>query len=625
MVNNTAKLAAIFGCRAILTCASIALTITLFLPMLLADSYSWLHSDNAINVLKSYIEQQAKEQGYILNVKGLDYNLPEGRISIDNMDVHYASRKLLQMRGIEIDVSIGELVSWDVNVGATIGELIFENQTSSSMPYVLNNISTDVRANFADVISGAAKAKALYKNRQIAISTNFLIEEDLLKASNVVMSAPDFQGSGAVAVLLSNNLMRGGISGQLDELSFYEHLVGVGHELHDTDFNVTFSPVVGKQSILVDVRAKSYESKEYLISMNDIGLNASLVGAKLNIDSLRAINAEGGEIRVSGDYDLANGVVDISLKANDFYISHMDIAKGIVSADLSFKGKGTYYLLSGDVLVDNMNIKLPNNFSQSVAELNIQTVSSHSDNKPQDAMQDITLDVDVDAPKQIFVRGWGLDAEFGGKVKAHGSLSNPEFDGAIDLKRGRYEAFGKKFKIFKARLNFSGTIPPSPKFDLLAETKTGEITAQVGIKGNVLSPVIEFYSIPPLPEDEVLAHILFGEGVENISPFQAVKLAQTLQKFTGHGGGVSAFDPVELLRTTAGFDELRFDTDQNGNASVGAGKHLSDKVYVEVEAGSGTGSGQANIEIELTPHITLESQIGQNAQGGAGIFWKWDY
>ena len=70
---------------------------------------------------------------------------------------------------------------------------------------------------------------------------------------------------------------------------------------------------------------------------------------------------------------------------------------------------------------------------------------------------------------------------------------------------------------------------------------------------------------------------------------------------------------------------MRFETDEDGETRVGAGKYLSDKVYLEFETGSDEDSGAANIEVEIAPNIVIESEIGQDARGGAGIFWKRDY
>ena len=121
-----------------------------------------------------------------------------------------------------------------------------------------------------------------------------------------------------------------------------------------------------------------------------------------------------------------------------------------------------------------------------------------------------------------------------------------------------------------------------------------------------------------------MSHILFGQDMDKISPFQAVQLAQAMQRFSGVGGG-SSFDPMGMLRSATGLDDIRVETDEEGQATVGAGKYLTDKVYLEFEAGSEEDSGNANVQVELTPNITVESEVGQDARAGAGVFWKWDY
>jgi autotransporter translocation and assembly factor TamB len=58
---------------------------------------------------------------------------------------------------------------------------------------------------------------------------------------------------------------------------------------------------------------------------------------------------------------------------------------------------------------------------------------------------------------------------------------------------------------------------------------------------------------------------------------------------------------------------------------VSAGKYISDTVYLEVEQGLGPDSGKASVQWEVTPNITVETEAGVNAEGGAGVSWKWDY
>jgi translocation and assembly module TamB len=110
--------------------------------------------------------------------------------------------------------------------------------------------------------------------------------------------------------------------------------------------------------------------------------------------------------------------------------------------------------------------------------------------------------------------------------------------------------------------------------------------------------------------------------MSTISPFQALELARTLRRFSGRGGGL---DPLGELRGAFGLDDLSIQSDAEGGTTVGACKYISDKVYLQVESGSGDKSGAARLQLELAPNIKAESKIGQDATGGGGIFWEWEY
>lgn len=337
-----------------------------------------------------------------------------------------------------------------------------------------------------------------------------------------------------------------------------------------------------------------------------------------------------GTIRTSGSFDGALGLPQIKadLNAKDASFSAQNGAmRGVLDADLSVRNSsaGTY-LLSGTIDAQRIDVTLPERFTQSIPSLNvIEPGAGHSSAAPANALASILLDMSFNAPQRVFVRGWGLDAELGGAVKIEGAADDPQFDGKFSIVRGRYSEFGKRFTISKADMLFAGSVPPSPTLSIVAETKADDVTAQINISGSPETPKFAFSSVPALPEDEVLARILFGQDMSKISPMQAVQLTQTLQRFSGNGGGATSFDPLGMLRSETGLDDLRVETGEDGAASVGAGKYLSDNVYLDLQGGREENSGAATIEIEVTPNITIESEIGQDAQGGAGVFWEWDY
>ena len=85
--------------------------------------------------------------------------------------------------------------------------------------------------------------------------------------------------------------------------------------------------------------------------------------------------------------------------------------------------------------------------------------------------------------------------------------------------------------------------------------------------------------------------------------------------FMGRTREVLKLDQLEIKQSRSKPEE----------ATVSAGKYLSDTVFLEVEQGLGPDSGKASVQWEVTPNITVETEAGVNAEGGAGVSWKWDY
>jgi len=463
-----------------------------------------------------------------------------------------------------------------------------------------------------------------YFEKQISLNSNISFSKGKYSLGNIKLIAPDLAVSGNVNYDSSIASLGGRLSGRLERLNAYQNFIGAGHELEPANFEV----LINGETLKINAKSNGYANKSYNLNVKNINLEAMLDKQLLTIKKLTLQRSESDLFISKGSINLADKSVNLTIKAENFEGIKGDIANGTINADISLKGNNEGYYLSGVISPKKIEVKIPEQFSSSIPELNIKKKGDVKKANPPDMAKKIALDLIVDAPRQILVRGWGLDAEFGGKIEVKGSAYKPEFYGDFKVLRGRYSEFGKKFKITKAKMKFSGTIPPSPTFDIVTQSKVDDIIAKVLIGGSVLKPKITFSSDPALPQDEVMSKILFGEDMKNLSPFQAVKLAGTMKRFSGTGGGAgmgSSFDPIGSIKSATGLDDLRVETDASGGASVGAGKYLSEKVYLEFEAGSEEGSGNANVQVEVTPNITVESEIGQDARGGAGIFWKRDY
>jgi translocation and assembly module TamB len=159
---------------------------------------------------------------------------------------------------------------------------------------------------------------------------------------------------------------------------------------------------------------------------------------------------------------------------------------------------------------------------------------------------------------------------------------------------------------------------------VLGEARAEEVTAKLHVSGFASAPDVILGSDPEMPSEEILSRMLFGRSVSSITSVQGVRLALAARTLAGEGGG---FDVMGNIREVLGVDQL--EVRQTGQdieeTTISAGKYLKDGVYLELEKGTGPETGKTSMEIEVTPNITLETEIGENAEGGIGINWKKNY
>ena len=229
------------------------------------------------------------------------------------------------------------------------------------------------------------------------------------------------------------------------------------------------------------------------------------------------------------------------------------------------------------------------------------------------------LDLQIVAPNRVFLRGRGLDAELGGQVRLTGTTDNIVPFGAFELIRGRLDILGQRLVLSRALLQLEGALVPY--LDVAASRTADGFTTTVAITGAATDPQVTFTSDPDLPEEEVLARLLFGQGLQNLSPFQAVELASAVANLAGRGGN----GLLARLRQGIGLDNLDVRTDDTtGAASVTAGKYLTEKIYTEVTVGQ-DGESRIDLNLDISRHITLKAGSGSNGSSGIGIFLEKDY
>lgn len=349
------------------------------------------------------------------------------------------------------------------------------------------------------------------------------------------------------------------------------------------------------------------------VRLHDIAANLEAQGSALHITSLSAV-AGSGTVTGSGTIDLgAPGIpVAITLTAKEARPVASDRVTATLSGDLKLTGKlDGAMALGGRIDVLRGDINLPESFPPDVAVLNVRKRGEAP--SPPPSQSAVSLDVVVSVPGQIFVRGHGVDANFGGHIHISGTSGAPLVSGGFTMNRGSLSVAGQTLDFTSGKVSFDGTGVRQrldPTLDLVAQSTSNGVTATLTVTGYASAPKIVLTSSPDLPQDEVLAHLLFQQSTKQLTPLQLAGIAQAVAELGGVGAG---FDPLGTVRKTLGLDRLAVGSmtgAQPGQTqtTVEAGKYVMRNVYVGTKQ-SFSGGTQVQVQVDLTRSLKAQGTL----------------
>jgi hypothetical protein len=200
-----------------------------------------------------------------------------------------------------------------------------------------------------------------------------------------------------------------------------------------------------------------------------------LAGEELRLDGLTA-RAGPGTLALAGTVGvLAPGIpVDLRLTARDARPLQRDLLDAQGDADLRLTGAvGERLNLEGRVQLDRVEVRLPERLPANIVTLEVRELGERRSGPPGQSAGarrplDLGLDLVLSAPRNVTVRGRGVDAELGGEVRVRGTLADPLISGGFDLARGDYDLVGQRLRFSRGRLGFDGAAGLDPNLDLEA-------------------------------------------------------------------------------------------------------------------------------------------------------------
>jgi translocation and assembly module TamB len=419
------------------------------------------------------------------------------------------------------------------------------------------------------------------------------------------------------------------VNGKLDVGLANPYLEAHGeHASGSIDVEATVSGPVSAPAIGGMVHLTQGDLRDYVRGVHLADINASLEGSQgtLRLTSLTA-RAAPGELTASGTIGLLEPKMplDLKLTAKNATPIASDIITANLDADLAVKGTIRERLdVSGTIHLNRTDVGIPNSLPPNVAVLDVRRKGEAPPPPPQSRLV-VGLDVRLQAPRQILVQGRGLAAELGGQIHIRGTTDDPAVSGGFEMIRGAFSLASSQLKFTNGRVSFNGEglrNKIDPTLDFSAQSTVGDTTATLHITGFVDAPQFELSSTPPMPQDEILARLLFGESASQLTSLQLAQIGAALASLSGIGSGVS---PLAKLQKTLGLDQLSVGggtggttsgtttaasgSSSNSYATVQAGRYVTDRVFVAALQ-STSGFTQLKVDVDVIKNLKVTTRIG---------------
>jgi translocation and assembly module TamB len=385
-------------------------------------------------------------------------------------------------------------------------------------------------------------------------------------------------------------------------------------------------PLVGGDVTLDNGR---YDNGMTGTTLRNVTLRAEARQRQLTIVEVTA--TDGGRGRITGEgavaiEPLAAFPFELEVGISNAELVRREDVRAVLGGRVALAGDASAAMLSGRIRINEATMSVPDATGPALPVIDVEEIGADVNDvveEPAPVAPPFALDLDlvVEVPGQVFVRGLGLDSEWQGQLEIRGPATEPVVVGSLEIRRGHFDFLDKRFDLRRGVIEFTGAVPPEPIIDVEAAARGRNITGIVRLFGPVGAPVLSLESEPPLPEDEILAQLLFDQSIEDITPGQAASLAIAINRLRG---GPVGFDPLGDVRDRLGLDRLEV-TGALGDPGIAAGRYLTDEIFIGVETGTAEAAGRAEVEIDVLPGLSLQADVTEEGRSGVGIRWRFDY
>lgn len=388
----------------------------------------------------------------------------------------------------------------------------------------------------------------------------------------------------------------------------------------------------------IDASQIRFAMPEEGVSITDGTLKLILADDRVRVQE-GVLTGQSGRIVLSGEAQIRDPQASLALTFEKFAVTNRSDRRVVISGVSQLAFSRQRLRLEGELRADRARIEIP---EAGRPRLSDDVVIVGQPPRERSAAQRIPLQLDLklNLGDDFLFKGAGLDARLGGQLRVFTvneavRQSRPEGErlaatpqqvlrgeGRIQVVEGRYAAYGQSLAIERGVLSFIGPID-NPGIDVLAVRKTPTVTAGVQVRGTVQRPQVTLYSDPALPDTEKLSWLVLGHGLDQggQQEFALLQIAA--------GALMSQTESVNFQAQLA--NALRIDTfevragegEDLTRTVVSVGKRLSSRAILSYEQSIDGLSQVVKVLYQLSPHVRLEAQAGQ--QSSFDVFYTREY
>jgi len=385
-----------------------------------------------------------------------------------------------------------------------------------------------------------------------------------------------------------------------------------------------------------------FDDKEYGLSYRNILLRSGLQGNRFSIDTLGMKSGKGylgmhGYVQLKSQLGAEPEFIHLNISGKNFSVANSDLLDAVINTNMLLEGTPQQPKFSGNLTVEEAHLNADALRARMAVKSNdpnppllVQAVNDASatdtTGKKQIAVKDtISAFQSVDfyrhlrgtftvrVPGNFWIKGKDMNFELKGDLRAVKEGKPVDLFGTLEVQRGFYKMYGKRFDFESGSLTFTGSDEINPMVDFTIAYSFRDVEKQLRkitlhITGRALEPNFEFrLDGQQITEQDALSYILFGRSSNQLTSAQnsSVNSASGMAKNLALGQVSSVLK--DALQSTLNLDVLEISGGENwSSSSVTVGKYITKNLYLGYQR---TFALDKKTKIIAPKKITLEYQI----------------